>query len=131
MRLIDGSYAYAIRKKVAKFNGKFFLRRTVLPLGREVIGAAPGRLSGRKASGKRRGGLSFSEKIFERLFEARRHEKSTARRELVHEELEYRTPGFVMVQIGLDHVELIEVGEQFVGCRTHSRPVEARSNSRT
>jgi len=34
----DGTYAHAIRKKVAKFNGEFFLRRTVLPLGREEIG---------------------------------------------------------------------------------------------
>lgn len=33
-----GGYAHAIRKKVAKFNGEFFKRRTVLPLGREEIG---------------------------------------------------------------------------------------------
>ena len=33
-----GGYAHAIRKKVVKFNGEFFLRRTVLPLGREEIG---------------------------------------------------------------------------------------------
>ena len=33
-----GGYAHAIRQKVAKFNGEFFRRRTVLPLGREEIG---------------------------------------------------------------------------------------------
>lgn len=33
-----GGYAHAIRKKVARFNGAFFARRTVLPLGREEIG---------------------------------------------------------------------------------------------
>lgn len=33
-----GGYAHALRKKVAKFNGEFFKRRTVLPLGREEIG---------------------------------------------------------------------------------------------
>nr|WP_294534769.1 DNA methyltransferase [uncultured Rhodoblastus sp.] len=33
-----GLYAHAIRRKVAKFNGEFFSRRTVLPLGREEIG---------------------------------------------------------------------------------------------
>jgi SAM-dependent methyltransferase len=34
----SGGYAHAIRKKVARFNGEFFLNRTVLPLGREEIG---------------------------------------------------------------------------------------------
>jgi hypothetical protein len=34
----SGGYAHAVRKNVAKFNGEFFLRRTVLPLGREEIG---------------------------------------------------------------------------------------------
>lgn len=33
-----GGYAHAIRKKVARFNGEFFRRRTVLALGREEIG---------------------------------------------------------------------------------------------
>jgi SAM-dependent methyltransferase len=33
-----GGYAHAIRRKVARFNGAFFLRRTVLPLAREEIG---------------------------------------------------------------------------------------------
>jgi SAM-dependent methyltransferase len=33
-----GGYAHAIRQKVAKFNGEFFRRRTVLPMGREEIG---------------------------------------------------------------------------------------------
>lgn len=33
-----GGYAHALRKKVARFNGEFFLRRSVLPLGREEIG---------------------------------------------------------------------------------------------
>jgi len=34
----EGGYAYAIRKKVPRFNGEFFKERTVLPLGREEIG---------------------------------------------------------------------------------------------
>jgi hypothetical protein len=33
----SGGYAHAIRKKVARFNGEFFLPRTVLKLGREEI----------------------------------------------------------------------------------------------
>ena len=33
-----GGYAHAIRRKVARFNGEFFLRRSVLPLAREEIG---------------------------------------------------------------------------------------------
>ena len=33
-----GIYAHAIRQKVAKFNGEFFRRKTVLALGREEIG---------------------------------------------------------------------------------------------
>ena len=33
-----GEFAYAIEAKVKRFNGEFFKRRTVLPLGREEIG---------------------------------------------------------------------------------------------
>ena len=33
-----GGYAHAIRKQVVKFNGEFFRRKTVLPMGREEIG---------------------------------------------------------------------------------------------
>ena len=33
-----GGYAHAIRKRVARFNGEFFAKRTVLKLGREEIG---------------------------------------------------------------------------------------------
>ena len=33
-----GAYAHAIRARVMKFNGEFFKKRTVLPLGREEIG---------------------------------------------------------------------------------------------
>ena len=33
-----GGYAHAIRKRVARFNGEFFARRSVLRLGREEIG---------------------------------------------------------------------------------------------
>ncbi|MBM3551130.1 MAG: class I SAM-dependent DNA methyltransferase [Alphaproteobacteria bacterium] len=34
----SGGYAHALRRSVAKFNGEFFLKRGVLPLGREEIG---------------------------------------------------------------------------------------------
>ncbi|MGJ0454695.1 MAG: DNA methyltransferase [Methylocystis sp.] len=34
----SGGYAHALRRTVAKFNGEFFLKRGVLPLGREEIG---------------------------------------------------------------------------------------------
>src|SRR5262249_13336813 len=53
--------------------------------------------------------------IVERLLETRRHEKPAPRRELAHEELEDRGPGLPMIQIGLNHSELIEIGEQRVG----------------
>ena len=54
-------------------------------------------------------------KIFEKiqhLLEAGGDQKSPARREFADEKFEDRRLGLAMVQIGLDHVELIEVGEQ-------------------
>ena len=48
----------------------------------------------------------------ERLLQPGRHQESAASRQLAHEELEYRSPGIAMIQVGLHHVELIEVGEQ-------------------
>ncbi len=55
----------------------------------------------------------------ERLFEAGGHQEAAARRQFADEELEHRGFGVAMIQIGLDHVEMIEVGEQRAGRRIH------------
>jgi hypothetical protein len=49
------------------------------------------------------------------LLEARRDEKVAARRELAHEELEAGEPVHAAVQIGLQHRELVQIGQQRSG----------------
>ena len=48
----------------------------------------------------------------ERLFEAGGHQEAAPRRQPADEEFEHRRLGLAMVQVGLDHVELVEVGQQ-------------------
>ena len=54
------------------------------------------------------------EKI-ERLLEPGRHQEAPPRRQLAHEELEHRGLALVMIEIGLHHVELVEIGQQRAG----------------
>ena len=58
----------------------------------------------------------------ERLLEPGRNEKPTPGRQLAHEEFEDRRLGFPMLQVGLDHVELVEVGEQWACGKIHGPP---------
>ena len=51
------------------------------------------------------------EKI-ERLFEASRNQKAASGWKLADEEFENRRLGLAVIQVGLEHVELIEVGQQ-------------------
>ncbi len=53
------------------------------------------------------------EKI-ERLLEPGRDQETASRRQPADEELEHRRSGLAMIQVGLNHVELIEIGEQRV-----------------
>ena len=58
-------------------------------------------------------------KIFEkiqRLLEPGGEQKPAPRRQAAHEQLEHRRLGVAMIQIGLDHVDLIKVGQQRAGC---------------
>src|SRR6516225_5416380 len=48
----------------------------------------------------------------EGLFESRRDQEAATGRKLSHEEFEYGRLPLAMVQVGLDHVELIEIGQQ-------------------
>ena len=49
---------------------------------------------------------------FERLLEPRGNQKAAPGRQLAHEQLEDRRLGLAIGQIGLDHIELVEVGEE-------------------
>ena len=55
----------------------------------------------------------------ERRREARRHEEAAPRRQLAEEELEHRRAGEPMLEIGLEHVELIEIGQQRARIAVH------------
>src|SRR5262249_14722282 len=58
-------------------------------------------------------------KIFEkiqRLLQSGGEQESAPRRQSAHEQLEYRGAGVAMIQIGLNHVDLIKIGQQWTGC---------------
>ena len=57
------------------------------------------------------GELQALEKV-ERLLEPRGHQEASARRKPAHEELEHGRIRLAMVQIGLEHVQLIQIGQQ-------------------
>ena len=48
----------------------------------------------------------------ERLLEPGRHHEAASGREVAEEELEYRGLRLAMIQVGLNHVELVEIGQQ-------------------
>ena len=48
----------------------------------------------------------------ERLFEPSHHQEAAPFRQLAHEQLEDRRLGLAVGQIGLDHIELVQVGEE-------------------
>jgi hypothetical protein len=47
----------------------------------------------------------------ERRLQPGRHQKSALSRQLAHEEFEHRGLGLAMIQIGLNHVQLVKIGE--------------------
>ena len=55
------------------------------------------------------------------LARARPNQESALSGQLAYEEFEHCSLGLAMFQIGLDHVELIEIGEQWTGCEIHLR----------
>lgn len=65
--------------------------------------------------------------VVEHLLEAGRDEEVAALRHLAHEELEHRGPVHAAVEIGLQHGELVEIGEQ--RARRHAA-IPAKSMSR-
>ena len=66
------------------------------------------------------------------LLEAGGDQKSPARRKFANEKFEDRRLGLAMVQIGLDHVELVKVREQRAGQQVHltTRPRSAGNGLR-
>ena len=62
--------------------------------------------------------------IIERLLQAGRDEKAAAPRQIADEKLEDSGLGLTMVQVGLDHVDLVEVRQQ------RARPLGHRRRSR-
>jgi hypothetical protein len=57
--------------------------------------------------------------VIERLLEAGGDQEAAALRQRADEEFEHGRAGLAMVQIGLAHVELVEIGEERAGQRIH------------
>jgi len=57
--------------------------------------------------------------IVERLVKPRRHQETAPRRQLAGKELEHRRLRLAAIQISLDHVHLVEIGEQRTGQWIH------------
>jgi len=57
--------------------------------------------------------------IIERVIEAGGEQEGAPRRQPPHEKLEHRLAVLATIQIGLDHVELVEIGEQRTGRGHH------------
>src|ERR1700738_2484977 len=60
----------------------------------------------------------------ERLFKPGVEQETAPRRQFAHEKLEYRGLRVSMIQVGLHHVELVEVGEQRGFAGIHSEPLD-------
>jgi hypothetical protein len=58
------------------------------------------------------GGETQVFQVIQGLLQSRRDQKSAARRQGAAEQFEHGRAGIAMIQIGLDHIELVEVGEQ-------------------
>jgi hypothetical protein len=58
----------------------------------------------------------------EHLLKPSGNEKAATRRQPPHEELEHRRSCLAMIQVGLHHVELVEIGEQRRRRVVHSAP---------
>ena len=73
------------------------------------------------------GDVGFGElkilEIGEGVVEPGREQEAAPRRQPPHEELEHRLTGFATVQIGLDHVEFVEVGGEAFVCHGRLRAV--------
>jgi len=65
------------------------------------------------------GGESQRLEIIERVIEAGGEQEGAPRRQPPHEKLEHRLAVLATIQIGLDHVELVEIGEQRTGRGHH------------
>src|SRR5262249_4072276 len=67
-------------------------------------------------------------KIFEktqRLLQSGGEQESAPRRQTAHEQLEYRGAGVAMIQIGLNHVDLIKISQQRTCCGFQSATLSA------
>ena len=71
------------------------------------------------------GGKPQRLQIIERIVEPGGEQKSAPRRQPAHEKLEYRLLVLSPIQIGLDHVEFVEIGEQRTGRGHHGLSQEA------
>src|SRR6202048_5547122 len=60
----------------------------------------------------------------ERLFKPGVEQETAPRRQFAHEKLEYRGLRVSMIQVGLHHVELVEIGEQRAFAGIHSEPLD-------
>ncbi len=82
------------------------------PKGRKMIEQARSEASALRQPLDVRGRKAQVLEKVERLLQPGGDQKAPPSRQIAHEELEYRGPGLAVIQIGLDHVELVKVGQQ-------------------
>src|SRR5262249_18558216 len=82
----------------------------------EVFAEPPGARQPIKLFGSK---AQLGEKL-EHLFEPGRNQKAALARKLAHEEFEARGLGLTAIEIGLHHVELVEIGQQCACRRVHA-----------
>lgn len=58
-------------------------------------------------------------KEIERLMQPGGEQEAAPRRQAADKEFKYRRVGVAMIQISLDHVDLIKIGQQRTGCGFH------------
>ncbi len=85
----------------------------------QIIDQVLAKAAGALEPGDLRVGETQGFKKIQRLLEAGGEQESAPRRQRPDEQLEYRGIGVAMIQIGLDHGELVEVRQQRTGCRFH------------
>src|SRR5262245_24019427 len=82
----------------------------------EVFAEPPGARQPNKLFGSK---AQMAKKL-EHLFEPGRNQKAALARKLAHEEFEARGLGLTAIEIGLHHVELVEIGQQCACRRVHA-----------
>src|SRR6185436_17903860 len=85
----------------------------------EIVEQAGAEAAGAREPGNVLGGKGQVVQKLDRQLEASSKKETSARRQLANKELEHRRLGLIVVQVGLDHVELIKICQQRASRAVH------------